>query len=212
MDLNSIKTVWLRVRWQTERLGPAGKLGFGLLVFSAVFFLVAVLPRQEESKVLMAKAEVLEARIRMEPSIESGRPRRRLQGDQALPAFYAFFPKLDSSPFWIGELVRIAGERGVEISGTEYRMVREKDLKLARYEMMVPVRGNYSFSGALLPAGASFRKLRASADSGSASGPASPSSPLTHWAARSVASSAPASHNLRAFSVGFNACLRPDRD
>ena len=144
MDLNSIKTAWLRVRWQTERLGPAGKLGFGLLVFSAVFFLVAVLPRQEESKVLMAKAEVLEARIRMEPSTESGRPRRRLQGDQALPAFYAFFPKLDSSPFWIGELVRIAGERGVEISGTEYRMVREKDLKLARYEMMVPVRGNYS--------------------------------------------------------------------
>ena len=144
MDLNSIKTVWLRVRWQTERLGPAGKLGFGLLVFSAVFFLVAVLPRQEESKALMAEAEALEARIRMEPSAGSESPRRRLQGDQALPAFYAFFPKLDSSPFWIGELVRIAGERGVEISGTEYRMVREKDLKLARYEMMVPVRGNYS--------------------------------------------------------------------
>jgi hypothetical protein len=144
MDLNSIKTVWLRVRWQTERLGSAGKLGFGLLVFSAVFFLVAVLPRQEESKALMNEAEALETRIRMEPSAGSGSPRRRLQGDQALPAFYAFFPKLDSSPFWIGELVRIAGERGVEISGTEYRMVREKDLKLARYEMMVPVRGNYS--------------------------------------------------------------------
>ena len=144
MDLNSIKTVWLRVRWQTERLGSAGKLGFGLLVFSAVFFLVAVLPRQEESKALMDEAEALETRIRMEPSAGSGGPRRRLQGDQALPAFYAFFPKLDSSPFWIGELIRIAGERGVEISGTEYRMVREKDLKLARYEMMVPVRGNYS--------------------------------------------------------------------
>jgi|ThiBiot_300_plan_2_1041538.scaffolds.fasta_scaffold00154_12 hypothetical protein len=144
MDLNSIKTVWLRVRWQTERLGPAGKLGFGLLVFSAVFFLVAVLPRQEESKALRTEAEALETRIRMEPSGGSGSPRRRLQGDQALPAFYAFFPRLDSSPFWIGELVRIAGERGVEISGTEYRMVREKDLELARYEMMVPVRGNYS--------------------------------------------------------------------
>ncbi|SEF64362.1 hypothetical protein SAMN05216403_10521 [Nitrosospira multiformis ATCC 25196] len=144
MDLNSLKTVWLRVRWQMERLGPAGKIGFGLLVFSAVFFLVAVLPRQEESKALRAEAEVLEARIRMEPSAESGSHRRRLRGDQALPAFYAFFPKLDSSPLWIGELVRIAGERGVEISGTEYRMIREKDLKLARYEMMVPVRGNYS--------------------------------------------------------------------
>ncbi len=144
MDLNSLKTVGLRVRWQMERLGPAGKIGFGLLVFSAVFFLVAVLPRQEESKALRAEAEALEARIRMEPSAGSGSPRRRLRGDQALPAFYAFFPKLDSSPLWIGELVRIAGERGVEISGTEYRMVREKDLKLARYEMMVPVRGNYS--------------------------------------------------------------------
>ena len=31
----------------------------------------------------------------------------------------------------------------MEISGTSYRMVREKDVKLARYEMMMPIRGQY---------------------------------------------------------------------
>ena len=32
----------------------------------------------------------------------------------------------------------------MEINGADYRMVRETDLKLARYEMVLPVRGKYS--------------------------------------------------------------------
>lgn len=69
---------------------------------------------------------------------------RKVYGDQGLETFYAFFPNIDSSPFWIKELVQVAATSDVEINGSEYRMVRDPGWRLARYEMMLPVRGKYS--------------------------------------------------------------------
>jgi Tfp pilus assembly protein PilO len=145
MGMNDLSSILLRVRWQTERLGTPGKIGLGLFVFSVVFFLVAVSPRQAESSALMLKAETLQARVKAEPvahEAEGIRP-KIMSGSQALKVFYAFFPNTDSTPFWIGEVVQAAAKHGVEINGTEYRMNREKDVKLARYEMVLPVRGQY---------------------------------------------------------------------
>ncbi|MDN5751904.1 MAG: hypothetical protein L0H15_01305 [Nitrosospira sp.] len=140
MDRNLLRNAWPRLRWQTARLGAAGKIGFGLCVFSAVFFFVAVSPRYAESSILMAKAEEMKAH----PQEKTARaPGVKIQGDEALQAFYAFFPHIDSSPFWIRELVQAAAATGVEINGSDYRMVREKGWKLARYEMILPVRGKY---------------------------------------------------------------------
>jgi hypothetical protein len=144
MGLSFPKNMLLRVRWQTERLGAAGKAGVALFVFSAVFFVVAVLPQQAESRALMMRSEAIQQRLKAEPAQENRSRIPKIQGDQALQAFYAFFPKTDSSPFWIKELVQVAATRGVEIIGTEYRMVHERDVKLARYEMILPVRGKYA--------------------------------------------------------------------
>jgi hypothetical protein len=145
MGLSDLSDALLRIRWQTERLGAPGKIGLGLMVFSAVFFLVAVLPRQAESSALMLKAETMQARVKVEPVVHEGEGMRpKMPGSQALQVFYAFFPSTDSTPFWIGEVVHAAAKHGVEINGTEYRMDREKDVKLARYEMMLPIRGQYS--------------------------------------------------------------------
>ena len=143
MGLSFPRDLLLRMRWQTERLGAAGKTGLGLFVFSAVFFVVAVLPQQAESKALMMRAEAIQQRLKAEPAQDNGR-KPKIQGDQALQAFYAFFPKIDSSPFWIKELVQVAAQRGVEITGTEYRVVHERDVRLVRYEMVLPVRGKYA--------------------------------------------------------------------
>ena len=143
--MNDLSSILLRVRWQTERLGTPGKIGLGLFFFSVVFFLVAVLPRQAESSALMLQAETLQASVKAEPVAHEGeaiRP-KMMSGSQALKVFYAFFPNTDSTPFWIGEVVQAAAKHGVEINGTEYRMDREKDIKLARYEMVLPVRGQY---------------------------------------------------------------------
>lgn len=144
MDLSFSRTVVLRMRWQAERLGVPGKTGIGLFVFSAVFFVVAVLPQQAESRVLRMRAEAIQQSLKAEPAQENRAGARKIQGGQALQAFYAFFPKIDSSPLWIKELVQVAAQRDVEITGTEYRMVRERDVKLARYEMVLPIRGKYA--------------------------------------------------------------------
>ena len=141
MDRSFLTNALLQMRWQTARLGTAGKIGFGLLVFSTVFFFSAVAPRHAESDALKVKAEAMQLRLRVEPAMPAAG--RRMHGDQALQAFYAFFPHIDSSPFWIKELVQVVATTNVEINGAEYRMVREKGWKLARYEMMLPVRGKY---------------------------------------------------------------------
>jgi hypothetical protein len=148
MDLSFLTNAWVRLRWQAERLGAPGKIGFGLLVFSAAFFIAAVLPRRMESNELMVKAEAMQARLKAEPvqvgAVPGGAVTRNVHGQQGLQVFYEFFPNMDSTPFWINEVVQSATEHAVEISGTEYRMVREKDVRLARYEMLVPVRGRYA--------------------------------------------------------------------
>lgn len=133
----------LRIRWQAEQLGTPGKIGLGLLVFSIVFFVAAVLPRQAESSALMVEAETMQARLRAEPAPEGEKATRKIPRTQGLKVFYAFFPNTDSTPFWIAEVVQAAAKNGVEINGTEYRMDREKEVKLARYEMILPVRGQY---------------------------------------------------------------------
>jgi hypothetical protein len=148
MDLSFFQDRLERMRWQTERLGAPGKIGFGLIVFSIVFFVAAVLPRQAEVSELMEKAEAVQASLRSAPAQAqqaqvSGGKSRKIQGHQALQAFYDFFPNIDSTPAHIREVVQSAAQHNVEIGGTEYRMAREKDVKLARYEMMVPVRGRY---------------------------------------------------------------------
>jgi hypothetical protein len=135
MDVSILTNAGLRLRWQMERLGVPGKIGFALIIFSAAFFIAAVLPRRAESNALMAK----------QPAQRGGvTTRKAVHGNEGLLLFYEFFPKVDSTPFWINEVVQSATEHAVEIDGTEYRMVREKDVKLARYEMLVPVRGRYA--------------------------------------------------------------------
>ncbi|SFW37744.1 hypothetical protein [Nitrosovibrio sp. Nv17] len=141
MDRSVLTRALLRLRWQTERLGGTGKIGFGLLIFSVVFFFAAVLPRHAESRALREQAEAARLHLRAEPMPVSV---RKVQRDQGLGDFYAFFPGIDSTPHWIGELVQAAAAAHVELSGSEYRMVRDQGWKLARYEMMLPVRGNYS--------------------------------------------------------------------
>jgi hypothetical protein len=146
MGMNDLSNALLQIRWQTERLGAPGKIGLGLVVFSAVFFLAAVLPRQAESSALILKAETMAARVKPElvaHAHEGEGVQPKMSGSQALKVFYAFFPNTDSTPFWISEVVQAAGKHGVEINGTEYRLDREKDVKLARYEMVLPVRGQY---------------------------------------------------------------------
>lgn len=152
MDASFLKTatiqtqldrLMLQLRWQAGRLGTVGKIGLGLIVVAGIYFFSAVLPQDSDLQKLKERAETLQLQELAKQSpgeMESG---KKLSGDQALQVFYDFFPRIDSSPFWIRELVQLAKKHGVDLSSSEYRLMNENDARLARYEMILPVKGRY---------------------------------------------------------------------
>ena len=152
MDSKLLKTETLQtqfnqlailLRWQVGRLGNIGKIGLGLIVATGIYFFSAVLPQETTLLKLKERADLLQMQAlskQMPGETESG---KQMSGEQALQAFYEFFPRIDSSPFWIRELVQLAKKQGVELSSSEYRLVNENDARLARYEMILPVNGRY---------------------------------------------------------------------
>lgn len=152
MDASFLKTgtiqtqfdrLMLQLRWQVGRLGTIGKIGLGLIVVAGIYFFSAVLPQDSDLQKLKERAETLQLQELAKQSpgeMESG---RKLNSDQALQVFYDYFPRIDSSPFWIRELVQLAKKHGVDLSSSEYRLMNESDARLARYEMILPVKGRY---------------------------------------------------------------------
>lgn len=129
---------WLiRARWHVTRLGTSGKIGVGLLVLTLVFFMAAVLPQKQA---LVALKNRVEAMQQAQPDLAG---QAKLTNNQALQVFYEFLPHSDSSPYWISEIDRIARENGVELNSSDYRLMAEKDSKLVRYEIQLPLRGTY---------------------------------------------------------------------
>lgn len=131
-----------RLSWEASRLGTIGKIGLGLLVIAVVLLFTMVFPQETTVQTLKSRAETLQAQP-LSQSQKASRPTQKISDNQALQIFYDFFPHIDSSPFWIRELTKIAKSHRVEINSSDYRLVKEKDDKLARYEMILPVRGRY---------------------------------------------------------------------
>jgi len=128
---------WIRARWHAVCLGAIGKMGVGLIVLSLIFLMAAILP---QGQILQA----LQDKVKSMQSAQPGAVERTVLNDsQALQVFYDFLPNSDSSPYWISELDRIAGENGVELNSSDYRLMIEKEAKLIRYEIQLPLHGTY---------------------------------------------------------------------
>jgi hypothetical protein len=133
----------LQLRWQASRLGVAGKIGAGLMVVAGIYFFSVVLPQESALQRLKERAGTLQMQALSKQAPGDAEAGKKMSGDQALQVFYEFFPRIDSSPFWVRELVQLAKKQGVELSSSEYRLVYENDARLARYEMILPVKGRY---------------------------------------------------------------------
>lgn len=127
----------IRLRWRLACLSNPGKLGVGMLILALVVVFAAILPQEKIKNTLKQKVRSAQAKQAEFPE------QIKLNDDQALQVFYDFFPRSDSSPFWINDLDKIARNRGMEVSRGDYRLVLEKEAKLARYEIQLPVRGSY---------------------------------------------------------------------
>jgi Tfp pilus assembly protein PilO len=60
-----------------------------------------------------------------------------------LRTFYEFFPHYSSVPDWLSRINAAAQSTGLSLDLGEYSMVQERGARLARYQLTLPLKGNY---------------------------------------------------------------------
>jgi len=131
----------------TARLGVPGIIGIGMLFFAAMYFVSAGLP---------ARDRAVELRQEIRTAERLGRPEASRGGDleSDLATFYTFFAASRSVPAALQKVDAAVSSSGLAFEAAQYRLSREGGLRLARYEVTLPLRGTYgqvrSFVAALL--------------------------------------------------------------
>jgi Tfp pilus assembly protein PilO len=128
----TIKRTLLRLRWP-------GLLGAALLVVAVGFALFGVQPARERLQALEAQRADLAARAGS-PQAQREPATQRSQ----LADFYAFFPLTETVPETLGKIQRAAERNDLTLAKGEYKLAEERDFRLARYQVTLPVTGAYS--------------------------------------------------------------------
>ncbi len=134
-----------RLGWSLRRglrvLGFPGVVAIGLLaVCPAFYFFSSLVPAQERLDQARSNAVILQAR--MERAAREPVRERRTPTEQ-LAAFYRVFPMSKDTPEWLGKLIAAAESRGLKLDQGEYTATPDRAGKLVRFQMNLPVRGEY---------------------------------------------------------------------
>jgi hypothetical protein len=120
-------------------LGMPGLAGIGLLLFGIVFGLTALWPahnRLEEAQAAAARARAEAARPRTGPIIDTS-PAAQLKG------FYTAFPARVEAPDWLQRIYDAAEKEKLDLVRGEYQVALDAKSDLAKYRMLLPVKGSY---------------------------------------------------------------------
>lgn len=128
----TIRRALLRLRWP-------GLLGTALLVLAAGFAVFGLRPARERLQALDTQRAELAARAGS-PQLQREPPTQRGQ----LADFYAFFPLTQAVPEMLGKIQRAAQRNDLTLAKGEYKLAEERDFRLARYQVTLPVTGAYS--------------------------------------------------------------------
>ncbi len=136
-----------------HRLGLPGALGAILLVVAAVYGVFGLLPANEARSAAEARAARAEERL------------ARLQrGDEPMPqtpasqlaSFHQALPAQEEATAAMDRIYAAAATEGLTLARGEYQLLVEPETRLARYQILLPVRGSYlqlrRFLGAALAA------------------------------------------------------------
>ena len=134
---NSLR--WTSRRWR-RRLGWPGVLAIGILAICTASYFYMILPAQ--AKLDMARHSATMQREHF--ALASRSLKGRNAGPEAqLAEYYKKFPAEGLSPQWLEKLVALAATCGLSLNDGEYELMRDKAGRLVRYQMTLPVRGEY---------------------------------------------------------------------
>lgn len=130
---------WLSRRW-LRILGWPGVLAIAGMVALPAFYLSAIRPLQAQLDDVSHGV----ARKYEKDALDRKSKSARNQGpEQQLAEYYGFFPPVRSAPQWLEKLVALAGSRGLSLDQGEYQVDQDKVGRLVRFQMTLPLRGEY---------------------------------------------------------------------
>ncbi len=120
------------------QLAWPGVLGLGLIALSLIIWLSWVRPQSAALRNL--ERENASLKIRIAQIAKAGIPEQGSQSE--LQRFYGFFAAAPVST-WLEKLYAAAAAEKLQLDQGEYRLLSDKNAKLLRYQITLPVSGNY---------------------------------------------------------------------
>lgn len=128
----TVKRSLINLRWP-------GLAGLGLLLFTAGLTAVGIHSLRQQLNALNDEAAAMSSRLG-----KRGTASAPVSGRSQLSNFYAFFPLIENVPELLGRINRAATHHRLVLEKGEYKLSREPDFRLARYQVTLPVRGDYT--------------------------------------------------------------------
>lgn len=136
--------VQARLRWHSRRwlrtMGWPAVLAIGLLVVCLSLYFSTIRPMQE--RLVEVQHSTVVAREQALRDGQAGNDRLLTPAEQ-LAEFYRAFPAERYSPQWLEKLIAIAEQNDLSLNEGEYKTSREKVGRLVRYQIVLPVKGQY---------------------------------------------------------------------
>lgn len=128
----TVKRALVKLRWP-------GLAGLGLILFTVGVAAVTIQSGRQRLIGLDEEVANLTARLG-----QRGAANASVSGRGQLSNFYAFFPLTADLPELLGRIHRAATQNQLLLKKGEYKLSRETDFRLARYEVTLPVNGDYA--------------------------------------------------------------------
>lgn len=120
------------------RLGWSGRIGLALSALSLVGYFVLIEPGSQRLDELQRQAEILRLQ-----GAGKNKPERVRTADEQLVEFYRFFPDDKAFVDWLTQVAAIAQASGLSLDQGEYEAEPEMGGKLVRYQVTLPLHGDY---------------------------------------------------------------------
>jgi hypothetical protein len=134
MNTDKIQALMLRA-W---RLGARRELqALCLCAAAALWYAGAIRPERERL------AQALRHAAALQPAPVPGQPAGHHPAASELDRFYARFASQDAFPDALDQLLRTASAHALSLNEGAYTVTRENAGKLVRFQIMLPLRGNY---------------------------------------------------------------------
>ena len=129
-----------RIRIGVQELGWMGIVGIGILVMCGALYFSALRPTESRLEVLRDSL----ARLERSDASKGDKAEAKLTQAEQLAVFYRSFPTSSSVPASLEKIYSAAASESLSLDRADYKVSSSNSGKLSRYQITMPLRGQYS--------------------------------------------------------------------